>query len=101
MKNGYSRRNHSKDGIIERVIIPYVNGQIITSSNRIINLRSAKTKEIISANKFNKLVETPEFEENNCTSEFVDLIKQKSSVQPSRSLLQKKYSIVKDQVFTL
>lgn len=106
--------NFSKDSLIEEVILPFVNGQIIKLKTRegpkLFNMKSAnllkvyKTKEAIKATDDKSIVDKMKeesFNQHDCTYELLAEIQGRNSERGLTSLLQKALLPPKDQIFVV
>ena len=95
----------------ENIIIPLFNGQVVTMDDyhkktRLINMRSVsevslyKTSKKISGTLRDEL-KIVDFEKNNCTSEILNEVRKEQSSNESKSLLQKSFSEIENQVFVI
>ena len=112
----YNWWNLSKDQVIEGVLIPFVNGQIVplpvTGRNRhvLLNMKNVTFLQIYMTEKeFDRKageavppeMEKPEFEEKECTKDFVNEVKELLAGPHLTSVLQKFFSDPKEQVFVI
>ena len=103
--------DYPKEGIIDELLIPFINGQVIYSIGvkGILNLRNVtkiqiyRTKEALlkSGEKQAKQMREKEFEKYDCTKEILNEVKIGLSTPNTTSLLQKSFSNLKNQVFVI
>lgn len=109
--------NHSEDSITERLVLPFINGQVISintganGDSKLFNMKNAtflrifRTEEKVepTADKtVVQLISTSEFQKkNDCTLAFLNKIKKDSASVPTTSLLQKAFQPPKAQVFVI
>ncbi len=106
--------NHSKQGLIKQLVIPFVNGHIceitLRGGKKILNMKNVtlltiyKTEQSLDDSDEGKLVneiESSSFIKNECTSEILNDIKFSASSRGSTSLLQKALMVPKKQVFVV
>jgi hypothetical protein len=107
--------NWAKEALIEKVIIPFINGQIVpiddesTGKSTILNLKSASELKIYQTSS--RLLPGPvsireqmtesDFEKHDCTEEILQEAKLSFSSPNSQSLIQKSFTIEKDKVFVI
>ncbi len=96
--------NWKKETIIEKLIIPYINGQVVLHSipgkkKAILNLKSVfelriyktETEEIEGTKIGSKLMKEADFEQYDCTTEILKEMKIDLASQNSLSLLQQTF----------
>lgn len=106
--------NYSEESIHEKLVLPFINGQVIMLKDRIkerlFNMKNATFLKVYKTNKYlsatvDKTVidqmKGGEFQENDCTSEFLQKIKTSKSAPALTSLLQKAFQPPKQQVFII
>jgi hypothetical protein len=106
--------NWAKESIINEVLIPFINGQVILISigggKKLLNLRNASrlTLYCTSASlvvKDNKSIinqmEEGSFSKNDCTEKIIQEAKLELTSEQTYSLLQKSFAKLKDQVFVI
>jgi hypothetical protein len=103
-------KNGSLNWYKENIIIPVFNGQVVTldywGKTRIINMRSVsevslyKTKNKIEGTLRDEL-QLADFETNNCTKEILNKVRKEQSSDESKSLIQKSFSKIENQVFVI
>ena len=115
----YGDQNHSwwnlsKDKVSQNVLIPFINGQIVAINNHghksLFNMKNVDLVRIFKTeNKLSKgksgfapdEMVSKEFDNNDCTEELIEQVRELQSVAQSTSLLQKAFSIPKKQVFVI
>lgn len=116
---GHLWANHSEERITENLVLPFINGQVITLNTgtasgetvKLFNMKNAtflrifKTEEPLNATaelSIFQQIRIPEFQmANDCTLEFLKKIKSDSTSVPTTSLLQKAFQPPKAQVFVI
>lgn len=106
--------NHTENSIFERLVLPFVNGQVIMlkseNKDRLFNMKNAtflkiyKTEKILTATENKSVIqqlEADEFHSNDCTAEFLQKAKTSSTAPALTSLLQKAFQPSKAQVFVI
>jgi nucleoside 2-deoxyribosyltransferase len=106
--------NYEKHNIIKRLVIPFVNGQVVPVTadgiTKIMNLKSVtmlsiyKTRDKLSPKAGQGVINqmrAASFQQNACTAEILSEIKGSISSLPTTSLLQKALQQPKNQVFTI
>lgn len=106
--------NHSEASISEKLVLPFINGQVIMlksrGAERLFNMKNAtflkifRTESSLSATESKSvidLIDEKEFQENDCTSEFLQKVKTTSTGPALTSLLQKAFQPSKPQVFVV
>jgi len=106
--------NYSRDEIIKTLVYPFVNGQVITINLdghiSLLNMKGATLLRIYKTFKkldTNNVLMAPKeftqigFELNDCTNEIVESEKIKNSNPLSKSLLQKNFLPIENQVFII
>lgn len=105
--------NWDKEGLVEKLIIPYFNGQIITRQRKggrvLLNLKSASELKIyrtktgsINGVKINSaIMKQARFEEYHCTEEVIKEMKLNLAAPNSQSLLQQAFAPLEEQVFVI
>lgn len=108
----YCNNYSSKQSIVDSIVIPYVNGHVITISGTtsIVNLKTAysitlfKTSEKLIKNESGTLIEQmkdKDFQKNNnCTKEIFNEYNHEFAA-PKKSDYQRKFSEIKNQVFII
>lgn len=101
----------TKDGITDRLLIPFINGQVVYSKgmNGILNLRNVtkiqiyRTKDKLRKEGEKRAMQMREedFEQYDCTKEILNEVKIKTSNVNATSLLQKSFLNQKNQVFVI
>lgn len=116
---GHLWANHSEERITERLVLPFINGQVISLNSgaesdagvKLFNMKNAtflrvfKTADILTATAEKSIfqqIKEPTFQkENDCTADFLNKIKKDSASVPTTSLLQKAFQPPKPQVFVV
>jgi len=116
---GHLWGNHTQEKITEKLVLPFINGQVISLSIgknsegaiKLFNMKNAtflrifKTEEPLSATaelSIFQQIKAPAFQtEHDCTSEFIKGIKSDNASVPTTSLLQKAFQPPKAQVFVI
>ena len=106
--------NHSENSILERLVLPFINGQVImlksSSKERLFNMKNAtflrvyKTDKSLAATENQSVIEqlkSDEFQSNDCTAEFLQKVKTSNASPALTSLLQKAFQPSKPQVFII
>lgn len=106
--------NHSKEKIIDNVLVPFINGQVvpITQDGKkiLLNMKNTtslsiyKTENLLKKlenNSIQKQIFNEDFEQYDCTVEILNEVKVEISSHPSRSIFEQKFSDVKNQVFVI
>ena len=110
--------NESEEYILKNVVVPFINGQVIESDHIygkkrsiLINMKSSITMSIYSTEeKIDKSKFTPqtgsfcipeEFEQFDCTSDFVERVREIQAAPVMRSLLQMAFQPPEQQVFVI
>lgn len=106
--------NHSKERIIDKVLVPFINGQIVPikqgGEKKLLNMKNTtflsvyRTDNSLNKSKNNsvqKQMTSEDFEQYDCTEEILSEVKSEISSHPSRSIFEQKFSEVKDQVFVI
>ena len=103
----------SKDDIIKKLLVPFINGHIVvvnhSNRRRILNMKNVtlmtvyKTEDELSKSETVRPSEfdNPNFEDNECTDEIINEVKTEQSVSSSRSFLQKAFAEPEKQVFVI
>jgi hypothetical protein len=112
--SGHWYYNYSEQSMIETLVLPFINGQVIQlktgGANKIFNMKNATFLRIYkTANKSAATAEMSivqqirdsEFQVNDCTIEFLKKVKQSKLKQPITSLLEKAFQPPKNQVFMI
>lgn len=117
--SGHLWSNFSEEKITENLVLPFINGQVISLTTgsgdeeniKLFNMKNAtflrifKTEELLSATaelSIFQQIKVPIFQKtHDCTLEFLKKIKSKSASMPTTSLLQKAFQPPKDQVFVV
>ncbi len=96
--------NWDKERIIEELLIPFINGQIIYLRKRkiILNLKNVSELKLFeTTNKISDGQIDIITDQYNCTKELIDEVKSIHASANSTSLLQKSFAIQKNQVFVI
>lgn len=106
--------NYGKNAIIDALIIPFVNGQVVPVNadgmRKILNMKNVtmlsiyKTETTLAAQEDKSIIDqlnSTSFKKNACTEEILSEIKGTMSSVPTTSLLQKALQPPKNQVFTI
>lgn len=106
--------NQSKESLVRELLIPFINGQIIPinanpghvllNMKNITYLRIYKTADELPRSHPLVLPQEafePDFEDNDCTGELINEVKQMQAQPQLTSLLQKAFSAPKKQVFVI
>lgn len=103
--------NHSEESIIEKVVIPFVNGQVVLlKGERLFNMKTAtflkvyRTKTILKVKEDQSLVDQmkdPSFAENDCSAEIIGKVQAQGTSKDLSSLIQKALQPPKEQVFVV
>jgi hypothetical protein len=112
--------NESEDYLVKNIVIPFINGQVISSdyseangkkNKMLINMKSAvslsiyKTEEKIEDNVFtagsNGYKVSPEFVQFDCTAEFVEKVRELQANPSMRSLLEIAFRKPEKQIFVV
>lgn len=111
---GHIFYNYEEQKIIEELVLPFINGHVIVLKiggvNKVFNMKNAtflrlyRTDAAVAATadkSVPQLIQSAEFQKNECTPLLLDKVKQDKSSQPTTSLLQKASQSPKDQVFVI
>lgn len=116
---GHLWANHSEERITENLVLPFINGQVISINTsagedkqvKLFNMKNATflrifaTDELLTATAeksiFQQIRESEFQKKNDCTSSFLNKIKKDSASVPTTSLLQKAFQPPKAQVFVV
>lgn len=115
---GHMWYNFGEEKIVDELVLPFINGQVITlksgSSNeatvKLFNMKNAtflrvyRTTEKLAATaekSVTQQIKDPEFQSNDCTNTILNKIKKSTSSGPTTSLLQKAFQPPKPQVFVI
>lgn len=106
--------NHSKENIISKLLIPFINGQVVLISSggrkKLLNLRSVsrvtlyKTTESLTVTEEKSIItqmDETSFNDNECTEELIKESKLDLASQQSLSLLQKTFLKQENRVFVV
>ena len=110
--------NYGEEKIVNELVLPFINGQVITlrtgsppdSSEKLFNMKNAtflriyKTSEKLAATaekSVTQQIQDPTFQANDCTKDILSKIKKSSSSAPTTSLLQKAFQPPKQQAFVV
>lgn len=106
--------NHSEESISEKLVLPFINGQVIMLKSkdvdRLFNMKNAtflriyKTENSLSATESKSVIDQideNEFQQNDCTAEFLNKVKTQNAGPELTSLLQKAFQPAKPQVFVI
>lgn len=106
--------NYSKESIIESVVVPFVNGQVIvlniSSVPHLFNMKTAtflkvyRTKESLRMKEEKSIVDQikeEEFQDNDCTSEAIGMVQAEGTSRVLSSLIQKAMQPPKEQAFVV
>lgn len=106
--------NHSKESIIQKLLIPFINGQVvlisIDSGKKLLNLKNVsrvtiyRTNESLTASAEKSIVaqiNESSFQKNECTELLIKEAKIDLASEQSLSLLQKTFLPQKNQVFVI
>ncbi|MFC5705219.1 hypothetical protein [Aeromonas eucrenophila] len=105
--------NHSEEKISEKLVFPFINGQVIMlkssrGADRLFNMKNAtflrvyKTESPLSVTESKNIIDQikeEEFQKNDCTAEFLNKNKTSNAGPALTSLLQKAFQPSKQQVF--
>jgi len=117
-KNYLTFSNQSEEYILKNVVVPFINGQVIESDHTygkkksiLINMKSSttlsiyRTEEKVDASKFipqsSSFSIPEEFDQFDCTSDFVKRVREIQSAPAMRSLLQMAFRPPEQQVFVI
>ncbi|MBD0380181.1 hypothetical protein [Paenibacillus sedimenti] len=103
--------NITKETLVDKLLIPFVNGHIVSAGNegKIVNLKSAYSITIYNSDeklvsegeaKLIDKIKANEFQKNNCTKEILNEYKHKLHIH-SKSDIQRKFSEIQDNVFVI
>ena len=115
---GHLWYNYGEDKIVDELVLPFINGQVITlksgsateDSVKLFNMKNAtflrvyRTTEALSATADKSVaqqIKDQEFQSNDCTKATLNKIKKASASAPTTSLLQKAFQPPKPQVFVI
>jgi nucleoside 2-deoxyribosyltransferase len=107
--------NHSKETIIDKVLVPFINGQIVPITygenlKKLLNMKNTTFLSVYSTenklikmtdNSIVKQMKAEDFKQYDCTEEILNEVKGEISAYPSRSIIEKKFTDVKNQVFVV
>ncbi|WP_052126284.1 hypothetical protein [Ureibacillus massiliensis] len=106
--------NYSKENLIDKILIPFINGQVIPiksgEKKKILNMKNTTLLSIYrteeSLNKISycpikKFMSSEEFGKYDCTEEVLNEVKNNISESHTRSIIEQKFSEVKNQVFVI
>lgn len=106
--------NHTKESIIQNLLIPFINGQVVLISSgdrkKLLNLKNVsrmtiyKTDEVLKATaekSITELIDDDSFKKYECTEAFIKETKLDLASVHSTSLLQKTFMPQKNQVFVI
>ena len=104
--------NHSKDSIIKKLILPFINRQIIVINREkvesIFNLNSVtyitifKTaNKLVKKGKIKDEFSKSEIRKNDCTQELLNEIRLEKADKKTKSLLQQSFSTPENQIFVI
>lgn len=115
---GHIWYNYGEEKIVDELVLPFINGQVITlksgtgsdSAVKLFNMKNAtflriyKTAEKLAATaeqSVTQQIEDSSFQVNDCTKAILNKIKKSSSSAPTTSLLQMAFQPPKPQVFVV
>jgi len=106
--------NYSKESLIDEVVLPFVNGQVVRLTTRegtkLFNMKSAnllklyKTKDVLKAAEDKSIIDKMKedvFKQNDCTDEILGEIQGRNADRGLNSLIQKALQPPKQQVFVV
>jgi len=106
--------NHTKEDIISKLLIPFINGQVVLitqgGKKKLLNLKTVSVINIYRTEKnlipkvgdsITKQINEASFEKNECTEELIKEVKLDLASIQSLSLLQKTFLPQKEQVFII
>ncbi|MDG0024563.1 hypothetical protein [Trinickia sp. Y13] len=109
--NSYFFYNYSEESIIEKVVVPFVNGQVILlKGERLFNMKTAtflkvyRTKTNLKVKEDQSLIDQmkePSFVENDCSAEIIGRVQAQGTSKGLSSLIQKALHPPKMQVFVV
>lgn len=115
---GHTWFNYSEDKIVDDLVLPFINGQVITLKSgsgsdapvRLFNMKNAtflrlyRTQDKLSATSEKSVtqqIKESAFQANDCTRQVLNKVKKAAASAPTTSLLQKAFQPPKPQVFVI
>lgn len=115
---GHIWYNFDEEKIVNELVVPFVNGQVITLATgtkpnltvKLFNMKNATflrvyktTAQLVAAEGVTQIqqVQAEAFQSNDCTNAILNKVKKTSSSSPTTSLLQKAFRPPKQQVFVV
>lgn len=109
--NSHYFQNYSEESIIDEVVLPFVNGQIVELKGpRLFNMKSATSLKVYRTKLALKVTEEKSiadqmreesFSSNNCSVEIIGKVQSQGSTKNLSSLIQKALQPPKDQIFVV
>lgn len=106
--------NHSEDTMLDNVVVPFVNGQVIvlkvSSGPHLFNMKTAtflkvyRTKASLKVKEDKSIIDQmkeKEFQENDCTADAIGMVQAEGTSQALSSLIQKALQQPKEQAFVV